>query len=212
MTELRRSSRVRQSAKHSPTYYEPDEKFSLFATPGVRPRKWKTAEASAGYFTIKRWVPKDQQHLTADLHGGLTDPAEIAAAKLALRANSKASTRFKARSRMSNVVRLSSSRRVSLSDNSYGAGGGSAWGGGSGTSGAGPSPASSPPPPPPPPPTSTSTSSSPPPLPATLPDGTAQGGGRGDDQGRAAPYSGEMLRGGGGGGGGDRGGGGRSSG
>lgn len=36
---------VRQSAKHSPTYYEPDEKFSLFATPGVRPRKWQTVSS-----------------------------------------------------------------------------------------------------------------------------------------------------------------------
>lgn len=31
---------------------------------------------------VKRWTPKDQQHLTAELHGGLTDPAEIAAAKV----------------------------------------------------------------------------------------------------------------------------------
>ncbi|CAN0348615.1 unnamed protein product, partial [Ectocarpus sp. 12 AP-2014] len=76
MTELRRSSRVRQSAKHASTYYIPDEKNSLFSTPGVRPRGWRTADIAAGYFTVKRWVPRDQQHLTAGLHGGLTDPAE----------------------------------------------------------------------------------------------------------------------------------------
>lgn len=42
----------------------------------------KQADVAAGYFTVKRWVPRDQQHLTAGLHGGLTDPAEIAAAKV----------------------------------------------------------------------------------------------------------------------------------
>lgn len=38
------------------------------------------AEVSVGYFKIQKWVPKDQQHLTAELHGGLTDPADVAAA------------------------------------------------------------------------------------------------------------------------------------
>ncbi|CAM9409860.1 unnamed protein product [Ectocarpus sp. 6 AP-2014] len=169
MTELRRSSRVRQSAKHASTYYIPDEKNSLFSTPGVRPRGWQTADVAAGYFTVKRWVPRDQQHLTAGLHGGLTDPAEIAAAKQSLRANSKASTRFKSRNRMGSGARLSTLRRSSgsVQDNSnFGgaAGGGSSWGAGrgsdagtgggggsaagSGVSGVDPSPAASPSPPP----------------------------------------------------------------
>jgi len=38
-----------------------------------------------GYFTVKRWVPRDQQQLTAELHGGLTDPTQIAAAKVCVR-------------------------------------------------------------------------------------------------------------------------------
>ncbi|CAM9468010.1 unnamed protein product [Scytosiphon promiscuus] len=105
---------------------------------------------------------------------------------------------------MTNVARLSSSRRVSLSENSYGAGGGSAWGGGSGggsgsgTNGAEPSPASSPPPPPPP----TITTSSPSPLPTSRAGGTVHRHGDVEDEGqeRAAPFSGELLGGGGEGG------------
>lgn len=30
-----------------------------------------------GYFMVRRWVPRDQEHLTADLHGGLTEKAEV---------------------------------------------------------------------------------------------------------------------------------------
>ncbi|CAM9330079.1 unnamed protein product [Ectocarpus sp. 12 AP-2014] len=199
MTELRRSSRVRQSAKHASTYYIPDEKNSLFSTPGVRPRGWRTADVAAGYFTVKRWVPRDQQHLTAGLHGGLTDPAEIAAAKQALRANSKVSTRFKSRNRMGSGARLSTLRRSSgsVQDNSsFGgaAGGGSSWGAGrgsdagtgggggsaagSGVSGVDPSPAASP---------------SPPPAaaPAAAPSGDRYRARSGGD--REAPFSGGMF-------------------
>lgn len=230
-----------------------------------------------GYFTVKRWTPKDQQHLTADLHGGLTDPAEIAAAKVrytkqagarhrlldhaidrsrkphtlhtscctlrrnaeslcsrphfcppppapssslcafrasqrALRASNKVSTRFKTRGRMGGGARLSSARRASVSDNSYGVGAGagagqwgSAGGGGSstgvsGATGAGPSPAPFPPPhstagpspaPSPPPP---STSASPPataisPAPPPPPAAAA---GTVESQ-RPAPFSGAMV-------------------
>lgn len=36
---------VRQSAKHSPQYYEPDEKKGILAVPDVRPRKWRAVSA-----------------------------------------------------------------------------------------------------------------------------------------------------------------------
>lgn len=32
---------VRQSAKHSPQYYEPDERQRMLSMPDVRPRKWQ---------------------------------------------------------------------------------------------------------------------------------------------------------------------------
>lgn len=37
---------VRQSAKHSPQYYEPDEKKGILAVPDVRPRKWRAVSAA----------------------------------------------------------------------------------------------------------------------------------------------------------------------
>lgn len=37
-------------------------------------------EVNVGYFVVKRWVPRDQDHLTAELHGGLTDKPEMGAA------------------------------------------------------------------------------------------------------------------------------------
>lgn len=33
-------------------------------------------EATVGYFKVKKWVPKDQDHLTKELHGGLTDKGD----------------------------------------------------------------------------------------------------------------------------------------
>lgn len=36
------------------------------------------AEASVGYFQVKRWVPTNQHHLTAELHGGLTEKSDVA--------------------------------------------------------------------------------------------------------------------------------------
>ncbi|CAM9154686.1 unnamed protein product [Choristocarpus tenellus] len=63
---------VRQSSKYTGQNAH-EEKKGILAMPEVRARKWQQAEVRVGYFLLRRWVPKDQHHLTAELHGGETD-------------------------------------------------------------------------------------------------------------------------------------------
>eukprot|EP00611_Tribonema_gayanum_P003288 TRINITY_DN12551_c0_g1_i1.p2 TRINITY_DN12551_c0_g1~~TRINITY_DN12551_c0_g1_i1.p2 ORF type:complete len:146 (+),score=22.30 TRINITY_DN12551_c0_g1_i1:179-616(+) len=70
MTELRRSVRVRQSARGGTETYNDFivEEASVLAFKDIRAREWQKVEVQLGTFKVKKWVPKSQQHLTAELH------------------------------------------------------------------------------------------------------------------------------------------------
>lgn len=60
---LRRSTRAGQGGRG----YDPAQR-NLFAHKDVKPREWHFVTVTMGYFKVKRWQPKSQEHLTPELH------------------------------------------------------------------------------------------------------------------------------------------------